>query len=364
MSRYLSKRYEDFQAYEAGEQPKNSDGIVKLNTNESPFPPSPKMAEALKEFDAASLRLYSDPLCTGLREKLAAGYGLSPGNFMPANGSDDILNYFFMAYGDPGSSDDPENADPSFVFPDITYSFYEVLCGLHGYSFRTVPLTGSMTIDPDDYRDAGASIAIANPNAPTGISLELPEIGRILASNRDHAVLIDEAYVDFGAETAMPLINKYDNLIVSRTFSKSGSFAGGRLGFAAASEPLIRDLEKIRQSQSPYNVDSVTQKLGEAALSDDEYYRNNTETIKENRHYLRGELAGMGFRGLPSHANFLFVNHPDIAGKDLYLELKSRGILVRHFDRDRIRGYVRITIGTKEQMDLLISEIRSILGKE
>lgn len=357
MSRFLNKRYVDFEAYESGEQPQDGE-YIKLNTNENPFPPSPKVAKTLEDYDANGLRFYADPLCTGLREKLADKFGLSPENIMSTNGSDDVLNYVIMTYGEIGKT----QADkPSFVFPDITYNFYEVLCGLHGVSYRTIPLEGDMTIDPEKFMDADANIIIANPNAPTGIALELSDIEKIIRANRDHVVLIDEAYVDFGWESAVPLVKKYDNLIVCQTFSKSRSFAGGRLGFAVADKALIRDLEKIRQSQSPYNVDGITQKLGEAALDDEEYYKANCETIKANRRYLRNALSEMGFRVLPSSTNFLFAKHPDIKGIDLYKELKDRKILVRHFDGERIRGYNRIAIGTREEIDKLIEEIAAIL---
>lgn len=357
MSRFLNKRYVDFEAYEAGEQPKGRE-YLKLNTNENPFPPSPKVAEALKAYDADGLRFYADPLCTDLRKKIADKFGLEADNVMPTNGSDDVLNYVIMAFGEIGKSQDDE---PSFIFPDITYSFYSVLCWLHGVSYRTVPLEGDMTIDPEKFMDAGANVIIANPNAPTGIALPVADIEKIIKSNKDHVVMIDEAYVDFGWESCVPLIEKYDNLIVCHTFSKSRSFAGGRLGYALAQKPLIKDLEKIRQSQSPYNVDGIVQKLGEAALDDDAYYKKNCEEIKVNRRYLKNALLEMGFRVLPSSTNFLFAKHPDIKGTDMYEELKERGILVRHFAGDRIQGYNRIAIGTKPEMDRLIKEISEII---
>lgn len=350
MSRFINKRYIDFEAYEAGEQPQDNE-YLKLNTNENPFPPSPKVKQALADFDTDSLRFYEDPMSTGLRKKLADKFDLEPYNIMPTNGSDDVLNYFLTAFGEIGKSQDKK---PSFVFPDITYNFYEVLCGLHGISYRTIPLEGDMTIDPEKFMDVGAGVVIPNPNAPTGIALPLSDIEKIVKSNKDHVVLIDEAYVDFGWESAVPLTRKYDNLVVCQTFSKSRSFAGGRLGYAVANKALISDLEKIRQSQSPYNVDAITLKLGEAALDDEEYYKANCEIIKENRRYLRNALTELGFRVLPSSTNFLFAKHPDVGGQEMYEELKKRGILVRHFDRDRIRGYNRIAIGTKEEMDRLI----------
>ncbi|MBQ3281760.1 MAG: histidinol-phosphate transaminase [Eubacterium sp.] len=356
MSRFLDKRYAGFSAYEAGEQP--GPEYIRLNTNESPFSPSPKVIRALEDFDAGSLRFYSDAFCTELRRKLAEKYEVEPDNVIVTNGSDDVLNYVFQAFN---PCDGPQG-EPSVVFPDITYNFYEVLCGLHGVSFRTVPLEGDMTVDPEKFLNVEANVVLPNPNAPTGIALPLSDIEKIVASNPEHTVLIDQAYVDFGWESAVPLIKKYDNLIVCHTYSKSRSFAGGRVGFAIASKALIADLLLMQQSQAPYNVNGVSQRLAEAALDDDAYYQKNIEIIKENRRFTRNALMEMGFKVLPSATNFVFAKHPDIGGAELYEELKNRKILIRHFDRDRIRGYNRITIGTREQMDTLLTAITDILS--
>lgn len=356
MSRFLDKRYEGFSAYEAGEQP--GPEYIRLNTNESPFPPSPLVKEALEGFDVGGLRFYSDPFSLALRKKLADKYGVDADNVLVTNGSDDVLNFVFQAFNPIGQ---PEDAEPSMVFPDITYNFYEILCGLHGIRFRTIPLEGDMTVDPEKFMNVGANVVLPNPNAPTGIALPLSDIEKIVRSNPDHTVLIDEAYIDFGWESAVPLIEKYDNLIVCMTYSKSRSFAGGRVGFAIASKALLADVLMIQQSQAPFNVNAMSQKLAEAALDDEAYYKNNVEIIKENRRYTRNALMEMGFKVLPSATNFVFAKHPDIDGKELYQELKKRKILIRHFDRDRIRGYNRITIGTREQMDKLFAEIADIL---
>ncbi|MBR2547602.1 MAG: histidinol-phosphate transaminase [Eubacterium sp.] len=356
MSRYLDKRYEGFKAYESGEQP--GPEYIRLNTNESPFPPSPKVIEALKGFDVGSLRFYSDPFCTELRRKLAEKYDVELDNIIVTNGSDDALNYVFQAFNPcPG----PEG-EPTVVFPDITYNFYEVLCGLHGVSYRTIPIEGDMTIDPEKFMNTGCNVVMPNPNAPTGIALPLADIEKIVSSNAGRAVLIDQAYVDFGWESAVPLIKKYDNLIVCHTYSKSRSFAGGRVGFAVASKSLIADLLLMQQSQAPYNVNGVSQRLAEAALDDDAYYQSNIEIIKENRRYTRNALMEMGFKVLPSATNFVFAKHPDISGEDLYRQLKDRKILIRHFNNDRIRNYNRITIGTREQMDTLLAAVADILS--
>lgn len=357
MSRYITDRYKDFKAYEAGEQLDDRE-YIRLNTNESPFPPSQKVIQALKDFDAGGMRFYPDPFCTSLRRKIAGKYDVSPENVLVTNGSDDVLDYAFMAFNPIGTVKEDR---PTVVFPDITYNFYEILCGLHGVSFSTIPVGGDMTIDPEDFMDTGANVVIPNPNAPTGIALQLSDIEKIVRSNRDHVVLIDEAYIDFGWESAVPLIKKYDNLLISQTYSKSRSFAGGRVGFAIADKGLIADLLKIQQSESPYNVNSVSLALAEAALDDEEYYAANCRTIRENRRYTRNALMEMGFRVLPSSTNFVFARHPDIRGADIYEELKKRGILVRHFDRDRIRAYNRISIGTKEQMGRLIEALADII---
>ena len=356
MSRFLDKRFEGFKAYESGEQP--GPEYIRLNTNESPFPPSPKVKKALEDFDVDSLKFYSDPFCTKLRTKLAEKYGVEPDNIIVTNGSDDVLNYVFQAFNPSWEQQD----EPTVVFPDITYNFYEILCGLHGVNFRTIPLEGDMTVDPAKFMNVHANVVLPNPNAPTGIALPLADIEKIVASNPDHAVLIDQAYIDFGWESAVPLIRKYDNLIVCHTYSKSRSFAGGRVGFAVASKALIADLLLMQQSQAPYNVNGVSQRLAEAALDDDAYYQNNVEIIKENRRFTRNALMEMGFKVLPSATNFVFAKHPDIDGAELYEELKKRKILVRHFDRDRIRGYNRISIGTREQMDALLAAIAEILA--
>lgn len=356
MSRYLDKRYEGFKAYESGEQP--GPDYIRLNTNESPFPPSPKVRKALKDFDAGGLRFYSDPYATALRKKLAEKYDVEPDNVLITNGSDDVLNFAFQAFNPIGQDKD---AEPTIVFPDITYNFYEVLCGLHGISFKTIPLEGDMTIDPAKFMNVGANVVIPNPNAPTGIALPLSDIEKIVKSNPDHTVLIDQAYVDFGWESAVPLIKKYDNLIVCHTYSKSRSFAGGRVGYVFGSKDLIADMLMIQQSESPYNVNGVSQKLAEAALDDDQYYEANCAEIRENRRYTRNALMEMGFKVLPSATNFVFAKHPDIGGQEIYEELKKRKILVRHFDHDRIRGYNRISIGTKEQMDKLLDALTDII---
>lgn len=351
MSRYLIDRYQPLVAYTPGEQPRDMQ-YVKLNTNESPYPPSPAViAAATKE--AGRLELYSDPLCADLRDAIAALYHVKQENVYASNGSDDILNFAFMAFAGRGGK---------AYFPDISYGFYRVFGELHGCDYSTIPLKDDFSIDPGDYHGLDGLISIANPNAPTGLALSREEIEGIVKANPDHVVLIDEAYVDFGAESCVDLTAKYDNLLVCMTFSKSRSMAGARLGFAIASEGLIADLDRIRYSTNPYNVNRMTLACGVAAIGDNSYYMDNCRRIEATREAAVRRLEALGFEVIPSKANFVFAKSDRVDGGTLYRELKKRGVLVRHFDAPRIADYNRITIGTPEQMDVLIDNITAILG--
>ena len=352
MSRFLSARHAALIPYTPGEQPRDMQ-YVKLNTNESPFPPSAAVVRAA-EAEANRLNLYCDPECTELRKKAAALYGVKPENILPVNVSDEILYFAFLAFGD--------ETHP-FAYPDISYGFYPVYSDMCHVPAHVIPLKDDFSVDPGDYIALGENIVLANPNAPTGMALSRDEIERIVASNPDRVVVIDEAYVDFGGESCVPLIAKYDNLLVTHTFSKSRSLAGARLGFGIACESLIRDLTTIKYSVNPYNVNRMTQAAGCAAIDDDVYYMENARTIAKNRAYLTQELEALGFSVLPSKANFVFAQSPDIAGHDLYVLLKARGVLVRHFAKDRIDNFTRITVGTREQLDILIDRIRAILNE-
>ena len=268
------------------------------------------------------------------------------------NGSDEVLNFAFMAFSD---------TRRPIVFPDITYGFYPVFARLNGIPYEEIPLSEDFSVNPEDYIGIGKNIVIANPNAPTGIALSLADIERIVASNPDNVVIIDEAYVDFGAESAVALVPKYPNLLVTGTFSKSRSLAGARLGFGIAQRELIADLNTIKYSTNPYNVNRMTMAAGEAAIRDNAYYMNNCKTVMENREYTRDRLCALGFRVLPSVANFLFAESPDVDGEKLYLELRRRGILIRHFSKERIKNFNRITVGTRAEMDALLAQIENIL---
>lgn len=350
MSRFLSKKYINVEEYTPGEQPQNMHEFIKLNTNESPFPPSPGVLAAVSAEEASKLRLYCDPDCKVLTEKLAKLYGVKPENVFLSNGSDDILNFIFMAFCDEGAA-----------YPEISYGFYKVYADLHGVRDIKVPLNPDFSINPDDYCGIGKTVVIANPNAPTGLALGLGDVEKIASANPDNLLVIDEAYVDFGAESAVDLTKKYDNLLVVQTFSKSRSMAGARLGFAIGPAPIISDLNKIKYSTNPYNINRITQAAACAAVDEDGYYRKNAEIIQENRAFTVSGLEKLGFEVLPSKANFIFIKSDKIDGEALYSKLKERKILIRHFTIPAIAQYNRVTIGTKEEMEEFLKNVEEIL---
>ena len=351
MSRFFSGRFAALTPYVPGEQPTNMQ-YIKLNTNESPYPPSPKVLERINGDEVDGLRLYPDPTGAGLRQKVSKSYDVAPDNIFFANGSDESLAFIFMAFCD---SKNP------IVFPDITYGFYPVYCALFNIPYETIPLREDFTVRCADYYGIGKNIALANPNAPTGLTVSQEEIEEMLCTNPDNIVLIDEAYVDFGAQSAVGLIKKYDNLLVVHTCSKSRSLAGARLSFVFGQEELIADIEKIRYSFNSYNVTRLTLAAGAAALDDPSYYNKMQKKIIETREKTASALKVLGFEMTDSKANFLFARRPGVAGGELYGKLKERGILVRHFDKPRISDYLRITIGTPEQMDALLGALKTIL---
>lgn len=352
MSRFFSEKYKSLVSYTPGEQPRDMK-YIKLNTNESPFPPSKEVFGAVSD-EVSFLHLYSDPDGKLLRERIAYKYGVLPEQIVLSNGSDEILDFIFMAFFDD---------EHPVVFPDITYGFYKVFADLHRIPYEELPLNSDFSVNTEKYIGIGRNIVIANPNAPTGIALTPREIENIVQSNRDNIVVIDEAYVDFGAESCIPLIEKYDNLIVTHTFSKSHSLAGARLGFSVSSVEVARDLNTIRYSRNPYNVNRMTLAAGTAALESDSYYIDNCKTIIENREYTSEKLKVLGFDVIASKTNFLFVRSDRIPGQTLYSKLKKAGILVRHFSGERVSDYNRITIGMRDQMDSLILAIEEILAK-
>ena len=349
MSRYMNEKYATLEEYVPGEQPTDMK-YIKLNTNESPFKPSPLVYEALNRCEIDKLPLYPDPECGSLTKKLADYYGFDEENIFIGNGSDEVLNFAFMAFCQNG-----------VAFADITYGFYPVFAELYHIPVRIVPLKEDFTLDPEDYYGLHRTIVIANPNAPTGLALSRAQVEGILQANPDCVVVLDEAYVDFGGESCVSLTGRYPNLLVVQTYSKSRSMAGARLGYAIGDAALIQDLETIKFSTNPYNVNRLTLKAGAQALAEQAYYDKNCQTIMETRAYTARELEKLGFTVLPSQSNFLFARKPGTEGADVYRRLKEWGVLVRHFDKERIRDYNRITIGTREQMDILLEKLREFL---
>ena len=349
MSRYLKEELQVLRAYTPGEQPQDQ-VYIKLNTNESPYPPAPSVAAAITRQEVEQLRLYSDPTGAELKGKLAGLYGVEPENVFLSNGSDEVLNFAFLAFGAEG-----------VAYPDISYGFYQVFAQLYQLDAVEIPLKEDFTVDYRDYCGIGRMVVLANPNAPTGRSIPVAEIRQICQTNPDHVVLIDEAYVDFGGETALPLVQEFDNLLVIRTFSKSRCLAGGRLGYAFGSRALIEDLEKIKYSTNPYNLDRLTLRLGVATVEAEDYYREKCAAICRTRQWTAGQLEALGFQVLPSLTNFLFAKTEAMDGEVLYQALKRRGILVRHFSNPRICQYNRITIGTQAQMEQLVQTLKEVL---
>ncbi len=346
----MAPRYSLFDPYVPGEQPQDKQ-YLKLNTNESPFVPAPGVLKAVDQATMARLRLYQDPECTLLRQAIGDHYGVKPQQVLCGNGSDDLLSFCVMAWGGDGAA-----------FPDITYGLYQVHCALHGVDALRVPLRPDYTLDDRDYLGLNRLIFLANPNAPTGMAVLPRQVAHIAEANPRHVVVVDEAYVDFGADSCVPLIDRYDNLVVIQTMSKSRALAGLRLGYALGPVPLIRDLQKIKNAINPYNVGLLAQVAGRAAIAEQDHYLLQARGVRDTRDSASDALEALGFQVLPSLANFLFARHPAMAGEALYLALKKRDILVRHFTGERTRDFVRITIGTREQMDTLLSALRDMLG--
>ncbi len=350
MSKYIDGAFSALKEYVPGEQPKDKK-YIKLNTNESPYPPSPSVIKAISSDEVSDLRLYSDPESSALKKAIADVYGVDSKNVFVSNGSDEILNFSFMLYGNVKGA----------VFPEISYGFYKVFCDLYGIEKTMIPLEEDFTIDKSKYMSTGKFTVIANPNAPTGIEMSKDDIEKIIASNKNNVVLIDEAYIDFGGTSCYELIKKYDNLIVCRTFSKAYSLAGARLGYCFADEELIKDLEKIKYSTNPYNINRLTQAAGVAAMAENDYYMANCKRIADTRAYTAKSLGAMGFEVLDSKTNFIFAKHEKICGEDIYTLLREKGILVRHFTDERIKDYNRITIGSREEMETLVKVMTEIV---
>ncbi|WP_050423791.1 histidinol-phosphate transaminase [Bradyrhizobium tropiciagri] len=350
MSRFWSSVVHNLSPYVPGEQPK-IDGLIKLNTNENPYPPSPRALAAIAA-TADRLRLYPDPRATALREAIATRYGVTSDEVFVGNGSDEVLAHSFPAL---------LKHDAPLLFPDITYSFYPVYCRLYGARYEQVPLDAAMRIDLADYRRPGSAILLCNPNAPTGIALPRAAIEALVTAHPDRLVVVDEAYVDFGAESAVPLVAHHDNLLVIQTLSKSRALAGLRVGFAIGQRPLIEALERVKDSFNSYPLDCFAIAGAVAAIEDDGWFDETRQRIISSREALVRGLTALGFEVLPSLANFVFARHGGHRGADLAAKLRERGVLVRHFQKPRIEDFLRITVGTDDECGRLIELLRQMV---
>jgi len=357
MSEFWNTRTKKLSPYTPGEQPKDRK-FIKLNTNENPYPPSVKVIEAIQKTADDRLRLYPDPQCTEFREAVAARYGVKPEQVFAGNGSDEILAFAFAAFFESG-----ERAE-KILFPDITYSFYPVYADLWNIPYRTIPLCEDFSINTADYKIPSGGVIFPNPNAPTGIAVPLDDILSLAEylEKQKKVLIVDEAYIAFGAQSAISQINKYPNLLTVHTLSKSASLAGLRAGFAIGNEKLIEGLCRIRDSFNSYTLDRLALAGASAAVSDAAYYDEINRRVIATRERVAQSLRGLGFTVLPSSANFLFVKPPKISGANLFAALREKGILVRHFNKNRIADFLRISIGTDEDMDTLLGACGEIIG--
>jgi histidinol-phosphate aminotransferase len=351
MNRYWSQQIAALDPYTPGEQPQGQQ-YIKLNTNENPYPPSPAVADVLRDFEIDRLRRYPDPESTDLIKSLAAYQGLESSQVFVGNGSDEVLAHAFQAFF---------RQDYPILFPDISYSFYPAYCKLFQVEYHQPALDQEFCINIQDYASANGGIIIPNPNAPTGIALAVGAIRELLADNPESVVIIDEAYVDYGAESAVMLIPEFPNLLVVQTFSKSRGLAGLRLGYALGQENLVEALQRVKNSFNSYPIDSLTSALALASIADEDYFQQCRSQVITSRERLRTELQQLGFEVFPSSSNFVFVRHANTAAETFYNELKAAGILVRYFKKPRIDNCLRITVGSDPECDALIGALKSIL---
>lgn len=351
MSREWTKNLRNIEPYVPGEQSKDKD-IVKINANENPYPPSPKAAEVLKSFDTNKLRFYPSANSTKLKEAIAKYYKVDVSNVFVGNGSDDVLAVAFQSFF---------NSEKPIVYPDLTYSFYPVWCSLFGIKYKNYPVGDDFRINPEDYKEKNGGVVIPNPNAPTSLGEGLDFVEKILNYNQDSVVIIDEAYVDFGGTSSISLIDKYENLLVTGTFSKSRSLAGLRIGFAIGSKALIDVMEAVKNSYNSYMVDSLSIEMGAASIEDDEYFKSTCKKVIKTRERVTLELEKLGFDVLDSQTNFIFVTHNKHNMKSLFEYLKTQKVFIRYFSLPRIENYVRITIGTNEEMDIFLEKTKEFI---
>jgi histidinol-phosphate aminotransferase len=350
-SPFWSTGIDQLKAYVPGEQPQTT-GWVKLNTNECPYPPSPLAIQAVQAATSEQLRLYPDPNGTALKAALAKHFGLSHAHVFLGNGSDEVLGHAFLGL--------LKHALP-ILYPDVSYSFYPVYCGLYNIAFKQVPLNADFAVDVADYCVPNGGIVLPNPNAPTGVALSLDQLRALLTANRQSVVVIDEAYVDFGADTAAALIPEFDNLLVVQTFSKSRALAGLRVGFALGQPALIEGLARVKDSFNSYPLDRLALAGAQAAIEDQAYFEEITGAVVRSRNWLTAELAQLGFSTLPSSANFVFTTHATRPAAELLAALRARHILVRHFQQARIANHLRISVGTQAECEALVSALQQIL---
>lgn len=351
MSREWTKNLRNIEPYVPGEQSKDKD-IVKINANENPYPPSPKAIEALKSFDTNKLRFYPSANSTKLKEAIAKYYKVDVSNVFVGNGSDDVLAVAFQSFF---------NSEKPIVYPDLTYSFYPVWCSLFGIKYKNYSVGDDFRINPEDYKEKNGGVVIPNPNAPTSLGEGLDFVEKILNYNQDSVVIIDEAYVDFGGTSSIPLIDKYENLLVTGTFSKSRSLAGLRIGFAIGNKALIDVMEAVKNSYNSYTVDSLSIEMGAASIEDDEYFKSTCKKVIKTRERVTLELEKLGFDVLDSQTNFIFVTHNKHNMKSLFEYLKTQKVFIRYFSLPRIENYVRITIGTNEEMDIFLEKTKEFI---
>lgn len=351
MEKLWTKNFRNIDPYVPGEQSKDKN-IIKLNANENPYPPSPMVKKAIEAFDASALRLYPDANASDLKQALAEYYHVERENIFLGNGSDDVIAIAFQSFF---------NSNLPIVYPDLTYSFYPVWCSLFNIKYKTYPVDNNFRIHAEDYKEPNGGVVIPNPNAPTSIGENLDFVEKIMDYNKDSVVIIDEAYVDFGGVSAIPLINKYENLLVTGTFSKSRSLAGMRIGFAVGSKELIAVMEAIKNSYNSYTVDSLSIAAGTASVLDDEYFKDTCNKIIKTRDFVTSEMRAMGFNVLESSTNFIFATKDNESMKDLFEYLKTKKIYIRYFSIPRIENYIRITIGTDAEMNVFIKELKEYL---
>ena len=337
--------------YTPGEQP-NRPGMIKLNTNENPYPPSPKVAQAIQNFDEDRLRMYPDPTAGALVNALAERYQVKPSQVFVGVGSDDVLAMCFLTFF---------NSKKPILFPDITYSFYDVWADVFRIPYEVQPLDEDLCIRVEDYYKENGGVIFPNPNAPTGVLMDLSRIEDIVAHNPDVICIVDEAYIDFGGVSALPLIETYDNLLIVQTFSKSRAMAGARIGYVFGSEKLIKYLNDVKYSFNSYTMDQLTLVTGAAALSDEAYFQETLAKIIATRERVKGQLRELGFTMPDSKSNFLFISHPKVAARELFAMLREKNIYVRYFDKPRIHNMLRVTVGTDEEMDRLIACLKEYI---